>query len=82
MSISTIKMDKERLSMIALPLLQQFQEQGDFDKVTRLMSMPQMWAIRNDISADITYKLDSILPASDGTVNVDSSTLALLQLHK
>ena len=32
-------------------------------------------------SADITYKLDSILPASDGTVNVDSSTLALLQFY-
>ena len=42
MSISTIKMDKEELSAVALPLLQQFQEQGDFDKVTRLMSMPQM----------------------------------------
>lgn len=81
MSISTIKMDKEELSMVALPLLQQFQEQGDFDKVTRLMSMPQMSAIRNDISADITYKLDSILPASDGTVNLDSSTLALLQFY-
>lgn len=81
MSISTIKMDKEELSMVALPLLQQFQEQGDFDKVTRLMSMPQMSAIRNDIAADITYKLDSILPASDGTVNVDSSTLALLQFY-
>lgn len=81
MSISTIKMDKEELSAVALPLLQQFQEQGDFDKVTRLMSMPQMSAIRNDIAADITYKLDSILPASDGTVNVDSSTLALLQFY-
>lgn len=81
MSISTIKMDKEELSSVALPLLQQFQGQGDFDKVTRLMSMPQMSAIRNDISADITYKLDSILPASDGTVNVDSSTLALLQFY-
>lgn len=81
MSISTIKIDKEELSAVALPLLQQFQEQGDFDKVTRLMSMPQMSAIRNDIAADITYKLDSILPASDGTVNVDSSTLALLQFY-
>lgn len=81
MSISTIKTDKEELSMVALPLLQQFQEQGDFDKVTRLMSMPQMSAIRNDIATDITYKLDSILPASDGTVNVDSSTLALLQFY-
>lgn len=80
-NISAISIDKEDLSRIAIPLLQELQENGEFDKVNRLMSMPQMSSLRNDIAADITYKLDSILPASDGTVSVDSSTLALLQFY-
>lgn len=80
-SISSIKIDKEELSAVAIPLLHQFQEEGDFEKIDRLMRMPQMADIRNDIATDITYQLDSIVPAGDGSVNLGGTTLALLEFY-
>lgn len=78
-TISSLSIDKDLLNQIATPMLYQFMQEGNFEKVNRLMQMPQMNALRSDISADLSYKLDAIRPDANGTASVDSSILSLMQ---
>lgn len=78
--ISSLSIDKEALYQVATPILFEFMQNGDVDNASRLMNMPQMGALRSDISADLTYKLDNIRLGADGTVpELDSSVQALLE---
>ena len=76
-TISSLSIDKEELNRIIPNILQGLIAQGDVKKAMRLMDMPQMNALRNDISADVAYKLDCITP--DNVDSVDQSIISLLQ---
>lgn len=81
-TISSLSIDKDTLNQVITPILTQLQTNGDVDKVTRLMSMPQLSSLRGDIAADITYKLDNIRPSSDGgTPQLDDTTRSLLNFY-
>ena len=76
-TISSLSIDKEELNRIVPNMLQGLIAQGDVKKAMRLMDMPQMNTLRNDIGADVAYKLDCITP--DNADNVDQSIISLLQ---
>lgn len=76
-TISSLNIDKDTLNKVATPMLFKFMGENNPEKASRLMAMPQLSALRNDISADLVYQLDVITP--DNVDNLNGNVLGLLR---
>ena len=70
MPVKAYTIDKQALFGNALPLLQKYVSDGDWQSTYRLMDMPQLSAMRESCSASLANILAGIMPSDDGGVNI------------
>lgn len=71
--VKTYTIDKDILYGTALPLLQRFVGEGNWDSTYRLMDMPQLSGMRESFSTSLANILSSIMPTDDGGVNIGNN---------
>ena len=70
MPVKAYTIDKQALFGNALPLLQKYVADGDWQSTYRLMDMPQLSAMCESCSASLANILAGIMPSDDGGVNI------------